>query len=219
MAPLPSPAPLLLLGLGGCAAGGQARLGGRPRALRPHHPRAGGQQRHGRHGGRQRCGGSLPALPLAPLCSRPPTSASTACSLPSPPRPAVDLALRASVFGAVGTAGQRCTSLRRLIIHESVYDAFVARMVKVGGRGGHERILAPPTRPPPLPLLPRRRTRPSRSATRSRPARSWAPCIRPPPSRSSPTDSLRSRSRCVARAAPRRSRRSGASGGKIAALV
>jgi len=42
----------------------------------------------------------------------------------------LDLALRASVFGAVGTAGQRCTSLRRLILHASVYDAFVARLVK-----------------------------------------------------------------------------------------
>jgi acyl-CoA reductase-like NAD-dependent aldehyde dehydrogenase len=42
----------------------------------------------------------------------------------------VDLALRASVFGAVGTAGQRCTSLRRLYVHESLYEAFVARMVK-----------------------------------------------------------------------------------------
>ncbi|CAE7939194.1 unnamed protein product [Symbiodinium sp. KB8] len=42
----------------------------------------------------------------------------------------VDLALRGSVFGAVGTAGQRCTSLRRLFLHESLYDGFVERMVK-----------------------------------------------------------------------------------------
>jgi aldehyde dehydrogenase (NAD+) len=28
-----------------------------------------------------------------------------------------------AVFGAVGTAGQRCTSTRRLIIHESIYDS------------------------------------------------------------------------------------------------
>jgi aldehyde dehydrogenase family 7 protein A1 len=41
----------------------------------------------------------------------------------------LDLALRASVFGAVGTAGQRCTSLRRLLVHADVYDAFVARLV------------------------------------------------------------------------------------------
>ncbi|MCL6524825.1 MAG: aldehyde dehydrogenase family protein [Thermoflavifilum sp.] len=36
----------------------------------------------------------------------------------------LDLALRASVFGAVGTAGQRCTTTRRLIIHREVYDRF-----------------------------------------------------------------------------------------------
>lgn len=41
-----------------------------------------------------------------------------------------ELAFQASVFGAVGTSGQRCTSLRRLFIHESIYDAFVDRMVK-----------------------------------------------------------------------------------------
>ncbi len=34
----------------------------------------------------------------------------------------LDMALQASVFGAVGTAGQRCTSTRRLIIHSSVYS-------------------------------------------------------------------------------------------------
>lgn len=32
------------------------------------------------------------------------------------------MVLVGSVFGAVGTAGQRCTSTRRLIIHESIYD-------------------------------------------------------------------------------------------------
>ena len=36
----------------------------------------------------------------------------------------LDMALKASVFGAVGTCGQRCTSLRRLYIHESVFDSF-----------------------------------------------------------------------------------------------
>eukprot|EP01138_Halocafeteria_seosinensis_P002143 gb/GECG01002193.1/.p1 GENE.gb/GECG01002193.1/~~gb/GECG01002193.1/.p1 ORF type:complete len:538 (+),score=78.11 gb/GECG01002193.1/:1-1614(+) len=41
----------------------------------------------------------------------------------------MDLALRACVFGAVGTAGQRCTTLRRLYIHESVYDNFVKKLV------------------------------------------------------------------------------------------
>ena len=39
----------------------------------------------------------------------------------------LDLTLRAVAFGAMGTAGQRCTSLRRLIVHESVYDALVAQ--------------------------------------------------------------------------------------------
>jgi aldehyde dehydrogenase (NAD+) len=35
------------------------------------------------------------------------------------------------LFGAVGTAGQRCTSTRRLIIHESVYDDFVDSLINV----------------------------------------------------------------------------------------
>jgi aldehyde dehydrogenase (NAD+) len=38
-------------------------------------------------------------------------------------------ALASAFFGAVGTAGQRCTSTRRLIIHESVYDQFVHKMI------------------------------------------------------------------------------------------
>ncbi len=42
----------------------------------------------------------------------------------------MDLALRAVLFGAVGTAGQRCTTTRRLIIHESVYNSFVERLLK-----------------------------------------------------------------------------------------
>jgi aldehyde dehydrogenase (NAD+) len=41
------------------------------------------------------------------------------------PSAKLDLALRAILFAAVGTAGQRCTSLRRLFVHESVYDALV----------------------------------------------------------------------------------------------
>ena len=40
----------------------------------------------------------------------------------------LDLAERAILFAAVGTAGQRCTSLRRLIVHESVWDAVVGRL-------------------------------------------------------------------------------------------
>jgi aldehyde dehydrogenase (NAD+) len=38
------------------------------------------------------------------------------------------LALRAIVFSAVGTAGQRCTTLRRLIAHDSICDAFTSRL-------------------------------------------------------------------------------------------
>ncbi|EUA89346.1 aldehyde dehydrogenase family protein [Mycobacterium ulcerans str. Harvey] len=41
----------------------------------------------------------------------------------------LDLAVRGIVFAAAGTAGQRCTSLRRLIVHSSVADDVVARVV------------------------------------------------------------------------------------------
>jgi len=40
----------------------------------------------------------------------------------------LDLTLRAVAFAAMGTAGQRCTSLRRLIVHEAVYDPLIARL-------------------------------------------------------------------------------------------
>ena len=40
------------------------------------------------------------------------------------------MALRAIVFGAVGTAGQRCTTTRRLIVHESIVDSLLPRLVK-----------------------------------------------------------------------------------------
>ena len=40
----------------------------------------------------------------------------------------IDMAVRAIVFGAVGTAGQRCTTLRRLIVHEDVHETLVARL-------------------------------------------------------------------------------------------
>ncbi len=46
----------------------------------------------------------------------------------------LDMALIGSVFGAVGTAGQRCTTTRRLIIHESVYDVFTKKLVKAYGQ-------------------------------------------------------------------------------------
>jgi aldehyde dehydrogenase (NAD+) len=41
----------------------------------------------------------------------------------------LDMAIRAVLFGAVGTAGQRCTSTRRLIIHHSIYDNFKQKLV------------------------------------------------------------------------------------------
>jgi aldehyde dehydrogenase (NAD+) len=43
----------------------------------------------------------------------------------------LDLALRAIAFSAMGTAGQRCTSLRRLIVHETIYDDLIARLKQV----------------------------------------------------------------------------------------
>ena len=42
----------------------------------------------------------------------------------------MDIAIRAAVFGAVGTAGQRCTTTRRLIIHEKVYDDVINKLKK-----------------------------------------------------------------------------------------
>ena len=41
----------------------------------------------------------------------------------------LEMAKRAVLFGAVGTAGQRCTSTRRLIIHESIFDKFVNDLI------------------------------------------------------------------------------------------
>ena len=43
----------------------------------------------------------------------------------------LDMAIRAVVFGAVGTCGQRCTTTRRLIVHESVYEKVKQRLVKI----------------------------------------------------------------------------------------
>ena len=50
--------------------------------------------------------------------------------------PTADLKLaeRAILFAAAGTAGQRCTTLRRLIVHESVADALVARLRDLFGK-------------------------------------------------------------------------------------
>lgn len=46
----------------------------------------------------------------------------------------LDMAVIGAVFGAVGTAGQRCTTTRRLIIHESVYDELKNRLAKAYGQ-------------------------------------------------------------------------------------
>jgi len=43
----------------------------------------------------------------------------------------LDLAVRAIAFAAMGTAGQRCTTLRRLFVHENVYERLVPRLVQV----------------------------------------------------------------------------------------
>jgi aldehyde dehydrogenase (NAD+) len=43
----------------------------------------------------------------------------------------LDLTLRAIAFSAMGTAGQRCTTLRRLLVHESIYDQLLPRLKKV----------------------------------------------------------------------------------------
>src|SRR6202011_314520 len=43
----------------------------------------------------------------------------------------LDLTLRAIAFSAMGTAGQRCTTLRRLIVHESIYDKLIPQLKKV----------------------------------------------------------------------------------------
>ncbi|MEO6911072.1 MAG: aldehyde dehydrogenase family protein, partial [Edaphobacter sp.] len=43
----------------------------------------------------------------------------------------LDLTLRAIAFSAMGTAGQRCTTLRRLIVHESIYDQLIPQLKRV----------------------------------------------------------------------------------------
>ncbi|VTU30848.1 Succinate-semialdehyde dehydrogenase [NADP(+)] [Variovorax sp. PBS-H4] len=45
----------------------------------------------------------------------------------------LDMAVRAILFSAVGTAGQRCTSLRRLIVHRSVKDALLGKLLPAYG--------------------------------------------------------------------------------------
>ena len=50
------------------------------------------------------------------------------------PSAKLDLAVRAILFAAVGTAGQRCTSLRRLFVHESIYDRLVPALKAAYGK-------------------------------------------------------------------------------------
>lgn len=50
------------------------------------------------------------------------------------PEADLELAMPAAVFGAVGTAGQRCTTTRRLIVHESLIDDVADRLVKAYGQ-------------------------------------------------------------------------------------
>lgn len=46
----------------------------------------------------------------------------------------IEMAVRAIVFGAVGTAGQRCTTTRRLIVHEAVYNTIVEKLKHIYGQ-------------------------------------------------------------------------------------
>ncbi len=42
----------------------------------------------------------------------------------------LEMAIRTILFGAVGTAGQRCTTTRRIIVHEQIYDELLGRLIK-----------------------------------------------------------------------------------------
>ena len=61
----------------------------------------------------------------------------------------LELAARAILFSAAGTAGQRCTSLRRLIVHEDVADALIERVkqlfasVKIGDPRDPDTLIGP----------------------------------------------------------------------------
>jgi aldehyde dehydrogenase (NAD+) len=55
------------------------------------------------------------------------------------------LAIPAIVFGAVGTAGQRCTSTRRLFVHEKIYDDVLAKLITAYGQV--EKKIGDPTDP------------------------------------------------------------------------
>jgi aldehyde dehydrogenase (NAD+) len=61
----------------------------------------------------------------------------------------LNLVVPAALFSAVGTAGQRCTTLRRLIVHESVYDAVVTKLkaayaqVRIGNPLDEKSLIGP----------------------------------------------------------------------------
>jgi len=46
----------------------------------------------------------------------------------------LDMVVRAAVFACAGTAGQRCTTTRRLILHDKIHDEVVARLIKAYGQ-------------------------------------------------------------------------------------
>ena len=62
----------------------------------------------------------------------------------------MDLAVRAILFSAVGTAGQRCTSLRRVFVHQDLRDALVGRLLDAYGQISIGSPLAPETLMGPL---------------------------------------------------------------------
>ena len=62
----------------------------------------------------------------------------------------LDLAVRATLFSAVGTAGQRCTSLRRLLVHRAVSDKMVTRLIEAYQQVGIGDPLEPGTLMGPL---------------------------------------------------------------------
>ncbi|MCE1204778.1 MAG: aldehyde dehydrogenase family protein [Holophagaceae bacterium] len=61
----------------------------------------------------------------------------------------LEIALRAIYFGAIGTSGQRCTSTRRVIVHESIYPAFTERLqalyrqTRIGDPRLNENLMGP----------------------------------------------------------------------------
>jgi aldehyde dehydrogenase (NAD+) len=59
--------------------------------------------------------------------------------------PSADLAIveRAATFSAVGTAGQRCTTLRRLVVHASIYDTLVPRLKAIYAKLAEDKIGSP----------------------------------------------------------------------------